>query len=1246
MFRFTTALCALALLSGCAEEREPIDRVQPNYVQKSYLAGAWTYSRTVVDTPVGDTFTFIGDGSWNLEKIRWDIQESMLYGRKITEHIKGGDDLGTTGDDYEGEVVAAYRIKKHFDIARPYNQATGEELNIRQENSIDRPWHERTYMRVDWSLNLVTNADVSFEAESIEPVSYFVQDENHPDAPTFEDDYFDVTTRIFARAGQVYYRGYGMIPVCWLWDGQLDSCGPGEYTIRHSFVKIDKNNDYQPATFKGPKTELFGYFDTERITYNRQTGLREQNRERWMNRHNIWETSTRSVKRQDENGVVSEHRVPIPTTERTGKPLVYFVNRQWPSAEDDPVLNTAAQTVADQWNSVFASLVTEVGGTLPEDGKMFILCANNPVREGDHARCGEVGSRPKIGDQRKSFMAYLPDHMTYGLLGLGPSHVDPETGEIKSGMAYVYHHNDTAAWGVVQMVKLLNGTDVNEFIDGVDLTEWVEKIDAETGRFDHEFGLDDVQGTVRKNIERNAAKFGTRRRSLNDEDRQRIDDMGHREWVREQLKSLEHRGLLQRNNTASEARLGRLANTEIESMMMTSDNYLGMGIAPGDPRLADAIKEASVLRPGFRNRTRLQEELFEKFTESRNMYTLGMADDAMIGLAREYANRGLTDQQIYDDARRRIYTAVIAHEVGHSVGLMHNFGGSDDAFNYFDKYWELRTADGTVGPRVSGPGRPGDEITDDELDGMIYNQGYSSVMDYAGKLTVDGNGLGKYDKAAIFFGYGNLVEVYKDIGNANSNQLRDWADDDGEVMTWSNDRPRAIHYTEFYRQMGDLMWESSNRAWAKLTDLTDDYSQVQAGPQTGGHRVPYIYCSHGRSNLGDSCLTRDSGADSAERMKNFLDGVNSWYILRNFPRGNISSRYFFWNYVPRNYNRIYDRLKYWHDVYALYQGFLPEYYSTDALTDFYTDTSTGWGAQTWAIQAAFNQLVKTVLMPTVEGYGPETDWEGKEVLREWNYTSAPELDLSVADARYYSTSWSRGSNGQRDCGYYWHECLHHVGFYLDKIMAIEALTDVQTNFVARATPEDIREWQVGYYNTFSDQLHLISEGIMAEDYGRIAPYSLDGNLTWPNYAGDLDDVHSAPVDPYATFTVQLYWQVLGQARFNDGYDTRFAERSRIWQAGTDQEPTLIEEQRVTFTDPVTGLTYGARVATDGGSASALIDRANRMLARSNHCEANCVEPSGDFDRNAMDEELNKTSQLIHAISRVDALMKWGSPYSP
>ena len=38
----------------------------------------------------------------------------------------------------------------------------------------------------------------------------------------------------------------------------------------------------------------------------------------------------------------------------------------------------------------------------------------------------------------------------------------------------------------------------------------------------------------------------------------------------------------------------------------------------------------------------------------------------------------------------RFYAAVVEHEVGHTVGLRHNFSASTDVFNFFDPYYDIR----------------------------------------------------------------------------------------------------------------------------------------------------------------------------------------------------------------------------------------------------------------------------------------------------------------------------------------------------------------------------------------------------------------------------------------------------------------------------------------------------------------------------------------------------------------------------
>ena len=131
---------------------------------------------------------------------------------------------------------------------------------------------------------------------------------------------------------------------------------------------------------------------------------------------------------------------------------------------------------------------------------------------------------------------------------------------------------------------------------------------------------------------------------------------------------------------------------------MQPDNYLGMGYG----RSTSSMIRRSIVPPycatGSAQSCAHREKMFEEWAASRNMYTRGMADDAD-GLAREYADANMTIYEIYGAVRTRIYTAVLAHEVGHSIGLMHNFGASDDALNYFPEYWEIRSQDGTWSSR-------------------------------------------------------------------------------------------------------------------------------------------------------------------------------------------------------------------------------------------------------------------------------------------------------------------------------------------------------------------------------------------------------------------------------------------------------------------------------------------------------------------------------------------------------------------
>jgi hypothetical protein len=1250
------------MLAACAQDVGDIDRTQPNAFKKSELNGDWYYQRTVVDVPASDGFTFVGNTDHSgMTKIEWEVEENYLYARRQTELIENADDKAEKGEDYQGEVVAAYRILGHFDIQRQYNPSTGEQTNVITENYSDRHWRDREFMRVDWAVNMVTNYDLDFERASIEPVPYYVQEEidpetgeviPNPSAPVFDYeetaggekqlDYFDITNKIHAKAGTIYFPGYGEIPLCWLRGFELSECGAGEYSIRNSFKRIDPEREYLPMPYKGASTDVFGFFTTDRMVYDEYEGVREQHKKRFLNRHNLWEKWFAD----DADHLPPAERELLPPSERTLRPIVYHVNRDFPDK-----LRPIAHKVADQWNSVYNDTVDAMGYPRGADERTFILCPNNPIEQGDPSQCGEPGDSPRLGDLRYSFMAYVPKFMDYGLLGLGPSNNDPETGEIFSGMAYVYHWNNTAAYRTQEMVELLNGTkDPDEYIDGVDMTRWVEKVNDENRANTRTHALKDNEPFV----ERIAHKWHGELSPITQAEMDLQDEQGFDAFLEGRLDRLHQHSPLNGDDYAPEGKLRQLQGSYIEDLLVDDQILLGMGHQPNTP-VSDADKDAaSIFRGGLGQHAVQMANLREKFASERNMYLPEMADDALMGLARELKDED--PDKVYDIIHEAIYTAVLAHEVGHSLGLMHNFGGSEDVVNYWDDYWKIRSADGSVGPRMNDP------ITQEEINAKIYDNAYSSIMDYSGRYTIDGKGVAKYDRAAILYGYGGKVEVFKDRAGMTPNNLRDWEERDGEILNFTQFGPRAMHYTELYNTMGSKLYEDSNRMIVDVKDLKDndgerDWSTALIDGQEYS-RVPYIYCSHSSYNLSDSCLTRDHGADSYERMKNMLDDLDTWYISRSFARGRIGMSS--WSYINSYYPRTYNRIKKWHDLYGLYGELLPTIYPAAVVENFLNDPVNGWGGKSWAVKNGFNYLIQTLMMPNITPYEDRQLVDGTQL-----YTGAQraiDVELDITQGRYYSTSWG---DGERDCGYMWYECLHHIGFYLDKIMAIEALTDTQTNFVARATPEDIREWEVGYSTTFYDQLLEVNKAILSKNYEKVGPYveelypnnpqRTEAELFFPDYAGDLATSNPGVIDPFTTFTIQLYWQVLGQARFPNSFDHSFLEHSRVWVKGMGTAPDLDQSSLSSFRDPWTGYVY--ETAAMGGldtGAETMLDRANYLLRRSTRCddstetlttEDDCENVNGQVRAEA-DRELQDYLELVKAMVFLSPRMTYGNPYSP
>jgi hypothetical protein len=332
MTRRNSWLLALALATplvvGCAEERAPINRVQANALDKQFFVGElqssaddpeFYWRNFVVDG--SEAQSLVGIGSWSgVDRIRWDVQEHLLVARKSYSVSPGADDKGDAGSP-DGTIVAAYPIDAHFDILRDYNPQTGEELNVIGENTSDRPWYERRYMRVDWSINLVETPmwfDMFFGKIfgdiKVTPLAYFVGEPDHPNAPHFdaEGGYFDVTSKFWVEPEQLYapYTPSGSIPACILvgaYTGSaVDSCDPQEAVVRSSYLKvseIDRDGDFEPLENSKAALDIVGnpgglgaspwvgLVTPARIGWDPQYGYTDAGLKRYMHVHNIWQKS-------------------------------------------------------------------------------------------------------------------------------------------------------------------------------------------------------------------------------------------------------------------------------------------------------------------------------------------------------------------------------------------------------------------------------------------------------------------------------------------------------------------------------------------------------------------------------------------------------------------------------------------------------------------------------------------------------------------------------------------------------------------------------------------------------------------------------------------------------------------------------------------------------------------------------------------------------------------------------------------
>ncbi len=901
-------------VASCVPRNQDINRVQPGFVRKAIFQTdhEWYYRRTVARSETTNQYIIEGHGDIALDRVKFDVQENLLLAYQPYENLPGTTLATLPGNtSYKGPVLAAWPITSHFDIIRNYDPLTGNLTNLIVENTVDRPWHEREFIRVDWHHNLVEGSIFADYSGYWFPVNYVSADtgfwRNLEESPTdpfasrFSDDYVEVNETV--ALGMDIFMCASMTGFSW---AGFSNCGFGEAQLRHSFKRIDEPSDYIPREFpdsivrKGadgqpmfdPETgevvrehiyNRFGIFRITTPTYDPGYGLTESGRLFRAMLFDIWERHT------DAQGT------PLPFAARTEKPIVYYLNHDYPNR-----YRQVAREVADEYNRVFTSMVADLKGVEydPETNNcgegwpvqcMFEIRDNdcsepnviryvndNPdllfaveravCRDGES--CGvtladlssaigvgnldqvctsleaatvdpQTGKSDfdwqRVGDPRYNMLVYLnnPQRSPWG--GYGPMHADSRTGRTVSATSFIRgHYYEIGAANVVDYIELINDEkSIDDIIYGQDIRRHVRDT-LQRGGF-----LANMQASP----------------GFLDRLGERISDRG---VTRDEL-------LPRVENTRHQmSRLDRIKGTKFEDTLITEADLLMASNGQWDPRLGpapDDLKEhASPLgRLTFGNPASPQRRAAQAaLGEAGYCFLAADFDPHWAGMA--LALRDADREERFRVASERLIKHVILHELGHNVGLAHNFEGSYDAMNYEPEFWDLE-------------GRTAQE----KLEGRQDELKQTTVMEYmpSGKGAF-GDYLGKYDEAALRFAYGNQVEVF-DGPDVDPN-LRG-----GEAL-------RAWRYLNDYRSIPDHLCGSNGCSTpAQRAAVVTQRRWVDFDPQNPPqNEVPYLFCDNYFNRMTPFCATFDFGANLREVFSNYYVMWSQYFFFNNFARDRIS----------------------------------------------------------------------------------------------------------------------------------------------------------------------------------------------------------------------------------------------------------------------------------------------------------------------------------------------------------------------
>ena len=695
----------------------------------------------------------------------------------------------------------------------------------------------------------------------------------------------------------------------------------------------------------------------------------------------------------------------------------------------------------------------------------------------------------RLGDTRYSMMNLLVGDFQSGWLGLGPPYADPITGETISATANIaVSLLDRQAARAAQFVQALNGEQSEfDFIQGIDLEAYTNQKLLENSKLitrrasqqtkdslAETFSARGGQAEVMREVAPGRADQRFRRLVGTEAEQKLItnDDLALFGAVAPediggitQTDALMNAASIVRNPTLrdlggeAERRAIRMGQRAADSPEMIDSLMIGTAIAYKDMSYGERFKQ---LRQDIYKAVMLHEVghntgLFHNFAASTDAINYGPSFWAIQNLPADLDDAISALAGSGDEVSRQ---RVVALE--HCLDVLTDAPANEGGFGDFE----------------------GQNLTTQEC--LRQSEGmYSSIMDYMGTWNADLNGLGAYDFAATKFAYGQLLEVFPEGNLAGVNAAGDIKD--------------KLFYND-WRDIPELFTGGSN---AEKVDQINAREYVSMDWNTSSTRhvplkneVPYRF---GSGNYPEPQVrVYDFGPDTRTNAAYQLTRYYEHYFFSHFARNRL------WDYDAINGPissdaGIFDDFTQKMQWYFFYSATDPKFAGSYAEEDFLATTITGLNHFAHVLAEPSSGDFST--MPRYQLFGltnlrpDERDTQPLNVALPWssfdlctaatvNETTNFGTVMGAAKPGYTAGQVPLGEGRPFFVGFtddYVDFYIRHVGHFWAKQYALIYLADNAAWFPRVDGDADFRTFDVSWYRLFPKEVSSLFGSLITQN---------------------------------------------------------------------------------------------------------------------------------------------------------------------